>query len=831
MSAGYSATPDIYDEALASSPSKIHWQTLFKQLDNLGQDELRRRMKQSEQLVEENGVTYRAVLEDEVRQRPWKLDLVPMILDDETFKSIEEGISQRAQLLNLIIRDIYGPQDFIREGILAPETVYAHSGFLHGAVGLHEQKRSLLFYAAELARSKDGRFWVMADRSDAPAGAGFALENRIISKRTVPQLSQNLNIRTLAPFFITLKKTLRSLAPENISAPRIALLTGGSHQKFYFEDVYLARYLGYDLVQGSDLAVRDDHVYIKTLAGLLPVNVLLQRGNESGLDPLELGGGSSHGVPGLLNAIRRKNVSLVNIPGAGVIEAPVLMAQLPHLCKKILGESLKLPSIATWWCKDPEHRDYVIDHLDSLVVKPAFAASGSDEYIGAELSTKQIDELKEKILESPQSFVAQELISRSAAPMVGDDGQLHPGHVAMRVFAVANDDDYELMPGGLVRVSMNSGPMELSISGGETSKDLWVLNSESEKKVSLLPAEHCNVDLKRTGAMFPSRVADDLFWLGQSIERSDLIARMLRSMLARIEMVHEANESERSSLLQALVDVGALATDDKGNLASVDYSRILDSMNDHCQDASYSKGLAATISEMNRLSSLIRDWISPETWQQLHLAGVEYFASFQSSEKHSLSDVFDDLIVTLSSVMGLIDNGMVRSPAWRFLDIGRRIERARIMATFVASVVRSGSLSHPTTLKMVIEIIDCQMTYRARYLDDIQQNAVIDLCVTDDSNPRSILFQLEEISRHVDMLPSFSAAPLRNDEKRFVMSTIHKTRMLTSDELGEADPQKLLSVLVDVELSLKELANHLERKYLLHSGEPRQILSSLGTVS
>ncbi|HUG18760.1 MAG TPA: circularly permuted type 2 ATP-grasp protein [Planctomycetaceae bacterium] len=832
MSATYSPPAGMFDEAFQKGVARPHWQEFFKRLDLLGEKEFRKRTSQADEFLDENGVTYGAISDQATTQRPWKLDLIPLILDEPTWQTIERGIAQRTRLYDLLIRDLYGEQKTLREGWLAPETVYAHSGFLLPAIGLHERERSLVYYAAELARSPDGRFWVMADRSDSPMGVGFALENRIISNRTIPHLSKSCQTRKLSPFFVQLKQTLKALSPRKVEHPRIALLSPGPSNPNYFEDVYLARYLSYDLTQGSDLAVRDDFVYLKTLAGLLPVDVLLLRGNESELDPVEFGGGATHGVPGLLQAIRAGNVATVNVPGCGIIEAPVFKSQLPKLCRQLLGEELQLPSIATWWCQIPESREYVFENLRSLVVKPAFTASGGEEIIGADLSAEEIDSLRRRIEQNPHAFVAQELIARSAVPMLSAEGGLQPGHVALRVFAVAGEDGYSVMPGGLVRVSDSSGPMELSIAGGMTSKDLWVLTSEPDEAVSLLPTEHYNVTLKRTSAMFPSRVADDLFWLGRSIEKSDLLARMIRSLLTRIEMSNLTISNESLSLTRALAVIGAIEPGFAIGEMARSLPKLSEAIGSITSDTSQTNGLAQAVSEIMRLSSLVRDWISPETWQQLHRTGTEFFNPLaESSDLGTLADTFDDLILTLASVMGLIDNGMIRGPAWRFLDIGRRIERARTTAVFVRSMIESGKFQDVATLKMIIEISDCQMTYRSRYLDDVQQNAVFDLCVTDITNPRSIASQLNLIADHVDALPNHTNEALRNTEKRLAMAALHAVRMLTSDDLGEKSSRGLISILSQVEGSMRELSKVLEQKYLLHSGTPRQLVDTAGAIS
>ncbi len=832
MSASYTAPEKVFDEAYFKGEPRPHWKKFWSQLDQLGREELHQRSRQADEILDENGVTYGATGEDSTTARPWKLDLIPMILDESTWKVIEAGIDQRARLFNLLISDLYGEQRTIKEGLLHPEAVFAHPGYLRATIGMHQQERSLIFYAAELARSPDGRIWVMADRADSPAGVGFALENRITANRSLPVLSRSLQVRKLSPFFAQFNETLRSLSPRKVEHPRIALLSAGPSNPHYFEDVYLARYLGYDLTQGSDLAVRDDQVFIKTLAGLVPVDVLMLRGNECGIDSVEFGGRSSHSVAGLLHAIRQGNVAAVNIPGSGIIEAPVFQAQLPGVCQFLLGEELKLPSIATWWCQNSEDRKYVFDNLQNLVVKPAFSASGSEEVIGADLSASEIDKLKKRIIDKPYHFIAQELIARSAVPMVGPGGDLQPGHVAFRVFAVSAEQEYSVMPGGLVRASDSSGPMELSIAGGETSKDLWVLASEPDEARSLLPVEHTGISLKRSSAMFPSRVADDLFWLGKSLEKSDQLARMMRFLVTRIELTGDSDSSATSSLARVLADIGAIKSTVELTDLSANISKLSELTASILPEADQSRGLIASISEILRLGSLVRDWISPETWQQFNRAGSKFLSSLNASKDLAhLADAFDDLILTLASAMGLIDNGMIRGPAWRFLDIGRRIERARTTSSLVRSIVKNGQYQDVATLKMLIEVSDCRMTYRSRYLDDVQQNAVVDLCMTDATNPRSVISQLEVISNHVDALPNSSSEALHCEEKRLAMTALHHVSLLTSEELGRKHSVALESVTVFVEQSMKELAALLERKYLLHSGEPRQFAEIPGVIA
>ena len=823
----YQVPDGAYDEATDSQNARPHWRDFFARLNRIRPESLLRRVTQVDQLLDEDGVTFGAIGEESDRQRPWKLDLIPMILSEQTWTKLESGIRQRARLYDALIKDLYSDQSLLTDGTLPPESVFAHPGFLRAAVGLHpESGKSLTLYAAELARTTDGHFRVMADRSNSPVGAGFALENRIVAKRAAPRISQNQPIRPLASFFVRLKKTLRRMSPRRVENPRIILLGSGPSNPNYFEDVYLARYLGYDLAQGTDLAVRDDQVFLKTLAGLLPVDVVLLRGRERGCDPVELGGSDPHGVPGLLQALRAGKVAIANTPGAGLIESPVFMSLTDRLCQRLLGETLELPSIGTWWCNDPRSLEYVLDNMESLVIKPAFAASGSREFIAAHLGAVERDELRSQIQLRPYDYVAQELVTRSAAPMVSPEAHLVPSHVAIRLFAVADKGDYSVMPGGLVRVSRSSGPMKLSISGGECSKDLWVRSTGPLEQVTLLPPGNRTLPLTRTTALFPSRVADDLFWLGRSIDRADVLCRQVRALVGRLSAESEVVSPDTQMLVRAAIEIGQLEPGFAVGELAAGLPELVDAIPTIITDISEPNGLGSAVSEITRLSSLVRDWISPETWHQLHVTSHAFLAG-GPNEQPDLGDTaatLDALVLSLATGMGLIDNGMIRSPAWRFLDLGRRIERATILARFLTSLLQSELVSDVAVLRMVLEVLDCQMTYRARYLDDVQQNAVLDLGITDSTNPRSLESLFSQIVEHVDALPDDTQSVLRSDEKRLAMSAVHSVRMLTSDELGDPNPEVLLSVLKKADQDLQSLSAVLQRKYLLHSGEPRQIV-------
>ncbi|MEQ1671024.1 MAG: circularly permuted type 2 ATP-grasp protein, partial [Hyphomicrobium sp.] len=446
----------------------------------------------------------------------------------------------------------------------------------------------------------------------------------------------------------------------------------------YFEDVYLSRYLGYTLVEGADLAVRDDRVFLKTLAGLAPIDVIISRGTEHGIDPLELGGGEPHGIPGLLRVIREGKVVLANVPGCGLIESPIFMAFLPQACQRLLGENLLIPSIATWWCGNPEQMQIVQDRFADLVLKPAFQASGGEEVFVANLDEPARNALREKIASNPFQYVAQELIARSAAPIYRD-GKISLAHVALRSYLVADGDDYSVMPGGLVRYAATPDPMVLSISAGVGSKDFWVLADEQEPTMTLLTDKDKPVTLKRTSAIFPSRVADDLFWFGQSLDRADFLARLLRSTIERLTAESMADVPELPWLIRAIAEQGQIEPGYAIEAFSLQIPLLIEDLPRMVANVDETRGLAAAISEMDRLASLERLWMSPDTARQVRETALGFRTSIETGWR-GLVDVLEalnKLILNVAAVSGLIHDGMVRGPAWRLLDLGRRVERAR----------------------------------------------------------------------------------------------------------------------------------------------------------
>ncbi|HEV3024483.1 MAG TPA: circularly permuted type 2 ATP-grasp protein, partial [Pirellulales bacterium] len=673
---GYQTPPGAYDEMFAADGQlRVGWPRFVAMLDALGARELSRRWEQARRLIHENGVIYNVHGDPQGRDRRWELDALPLVMPTSEWSIVAAGLAQRARLLNALLVDLYGPQRLVREGILPGELLVAHPGFLRACHGWNVPGNCYLhLYAAHLARSSDGGWRVVADRSDAPVGAGYALENRIVMSRMIPHVFHHCQVRRLAGFFIALRDTLRDLAPRRPDGPHTVLLSPGPASPTYFEDSYLARYLGYTLVEGEDLTVRDNRVFLKTLGGLVGVDVILRRMRQDYCDPLELDSQSRWGVAGLVHAARRGNVLLANALGSSLADSPALMAFLPAICQRLLDEPLALPSVQTFWCGDGRSLGLVLEMLDQLVIRSAFGDSRQIPIQGGSLSKVQRAELAERIKQSPANFVAQQAVVRSTAP-VWQQGAPAAGHIALRAMAVAGGETYEVLPGALAQVSTSSETPRETMFVGQASKDVWVLADGPVEAVTLLEPPGTPIAPRRSGNDLPSRVADSLFWLGRHVERAEGSARLLRSIFARlINESAPAGSSELALLYRALTGT-APAADASGDTGTPSMERqVLDFLYDPQRLGS----LHAMLASLSRVATVVRDRISLDTWRILKRIDDDFRPGYPLGVV-SLADVLtmlNQMVLNFSAFSGVAMENMTRGPGWQFLDVGRRVERA-----------------------------------------------------------------------------------------------------------------------------------------------------------
>jgi len=826
-----------------------HWQVLDRALNEFGPGEMWRRWEQARQLIRQHGVSFNVYGDARGLDRPWPLDPVPVVLAPDEFASLAAGLAQRATLLDRLLADVYGPRRVIREGLLPPEVVLAHPGLLRACAGIVPPGgRFLHFYAADLVRAPEGDLRVLADRTQAPAGAGYALENRIVLGRVLPEAFRECHAQRLASFFRTLRDTLAALAPHGRENPRIVLLTAGPHNATYFEQAFLAQYLGYPLVEGGDLTVRDGRVFLKTLGGLHPVDVILRRLNDDWCDPLELRPESLLGVPGLLQAARDGQVAIANALGAGVVQTPALTPFLPALCRALLGEELMLGSVETWWCGQPDILEHVIGHLGEMVIKPAYppGAAGAllaptpgtssepgEAIFGAHLDAEAAAKLAAAMRAAPGRFVAQRRVMPSTVPVIEGD-ELKPRSLVLRAFVVADGvDGYETMPGALAVVGGAADEIDISIARGARSKDTWVISEGEVNEFSLLRPAAQPVAATRGGGDLPSRVADNFFWLGRYAERAESIARLARVICHRLaDRGRRAFAADFAPLVMALRTQTRVASGRAdGNGAPRKGGEPERAVRESLFDTTHDGTLYATARAIERVARSIRDRLSMDSWSVV--VGLQHEVddgerAGANERLLALAARMDRVVMILSALAGFTSESVTREAAWRFHDMGRRLERALNTALVVEQTLGAVRPDETALLEALLDAGDSAMTYRRRYRATLQVAPVVDLLAADEGNPRSILFQLVALAEHIAALPRDPTLARRSPEERIAFEALSAFRLLDVDVVcapdGDARPA-LRELCTGLIANMQRLSDALSGSYLAPATVSRSLAS------
>ncbi len=808
-----------FDELLgADGAVRPHWEPLVRDFAGESVAELHRRWETGRRFIRDQGITYNVYGEADGLDRPWRLDPVPFVFAAAEWRALESALVQRAVLIDRVLADCHGAQNLIRSGQLPPAMVFAQPDFLRPLHGVKPAGRRLLqFYAADLSRSPDGRWWVVADRTQIPTGAGYALANRLIASRMLPEAFRDLQVQRLAGFFRDTQSALAGLSACGGEA-RVVVLTPGPYNETYFEQSYLSRYLGYTLVEGQDLTVRDDRVFLKTLSGLEPVDVILRRVDDDFCDPLELRNDSMLGVPGLVEAVRRGHVAVANALGSGLLQSPAFMAFLPGLCRQVLGEELKLPSVATWWCGQESAERYVEDNFANLILKPAFRAPPGPA------PTDRAGWLRQ-IRWQPHAYVAQEKVPLSFAPS-WEGGGFVASPVSVRVYLVAHGDSYRVMPGGLGRIAPEPAGRFVSLQHGGASKDVWVRAAAPVSEVTLLGQSTEPVELRRVGNNLPSRLADNFFWLGRYAERADATARLLRSALVRFNPESTGSAwPVLAPLLSTLAEHGQLTAE--GILPLRQRPEALEAeLLAVVFDPARPGSLRDTADQLRRLAILVRDRTSNDLWRVLTQLDDRLTppAGVSSLLVGDAVAVINQTLVDIASFHGLTNDNMTRAQGWRFLDMGRRIERSIQICTFLASVFSAPDAENLGLLEAVLEVCDCSITYRSRYTVLPQLAAVCDLVLLDDTNPRSLLFQLNQLVKHFDRLPRENLAALPSAGQRVLIDCMARLRLADPRELGRGVLAPLTGIaeaIHHIGAAMPHLSDAIAVSYFAHSSISR----------
>jgi uncharacterized circularly permuted ATP-grasp superfamily protein/uncharacterized alpha-E superfamily protein len=821
FAAGYARDPAVSDEMVDADGSlRPHWRMFVSMLDDLGPDELLRRWGEARRLIHDNGITHNVYGDPDGLDRPWNLDFVPMLVPAAEWDTLAAALQQRARLIDLLIADLYGKQETIRSGALPPEIVWSNPQFLRPCHGIDlPNRRHLHLYGADVVRVAEGRFAVLSDRTQAPSGAGYTLENRIVMSRVLPSIFRQCNVQRLAPFFVALRQMLTNLAPMHPDNPRVVLLTPGPYNETYFEHAYLARYLGYTLVQGNDLTVRDAKVYLKTLSGLQRVDVILRRVDDDFCDPLELYAGSYLGVPGLTEAVREGNVAVANALGSGVLQGPVFLPFMHAACRQLLGEDLKIPCVATWWCGQKPAMDHVLANLKDLVIKPAFPARRTSPVFADTLSKTDLAALAERIRADPSAYVAQEHIRTATVPALEGD-RVEPRRFVTRAYlAATTSGDYALMPGALTRITHDAASMDVSLQTGGGSKDTWVLADAPVSQISLLAPTTEPVELSRGGGALPSRIADDLYWLGRYVQRAEALVRFARATLNRLL---DQSGVEGARCLPSLVSL-SVGKEVEFESGSIDHEWVEHLIHDDRTD-----GLRSTVANVQRIAGLLRDRISLDAWRILQSVEreVEAFEIDLEEPTARVGDLLDRLIVHFAAFAGLTTDSMTRGQAWQFLDMGHRVERALSTIELFRHLMIDITTNDSPALEAVLEIADSALTYRRRYLTHLEAHAVADLLLCDESNPRSLAFQAAAIETHLYELPYEGSHPNQRPHQQRVKRLRALLQLVDIEEMCHAVEDRrawLDGLLAEAGDHLMHLSESISQFYFAHAPAPRRL--------
>lgn len=830
---GYrSQVSGAHDELLDADGSvRPHWRQFLAKFGELTVAERGQRAQRLDRRVRETGIAYDIFADPTKNKQRWQLDLVPLIFAPEEWRRLEAALIQRARLFDLLLRELYSVQDTMRQGLLPPELVFSDPAFLHPARAILPEAGPLRFYAADLARDPDGSWRVIDNHTETLAGVGFALANRVAHSHVAGDLLRSCNAVRTAGYFQRLQSALT--AHTRRDDPRCALLTPGPHHEDYFSHAYIARYLGYLLVEGSDLRTRAGKVFLKTLEGLKEIDLIVRCVEGRSCDPLELDSAGFLGPVGLMQAFRKSPKLVVNAIGSAVAQNRGLSAYLPALSERLLGEPLMVPDATRWWLGDDGARRHVMSNLDGLVIRkaqegtgrPGRAAFGRDP---ATLTGPERAALAREIELHGAEMVAEKKVGFGTTPSLDRDG-FRPSHFAVRMFVGMTPDGYAVMPGGLAMTVDPRSAVALSAPDGQT-RDVWVLSdAEQAPHVSLWRPTVENARVQRSQRVIQSRVADDLFWLGRYAERADWTLRIVRSALQRVEEDSGPAQGRRA-VRRCLEDfLGTDAGPPPARAGMRLEAEIEFLCNRLMTGQRGSRTLGVTFDSLYRVASLARDRLSLEAWRTLSAfqPGASLRNAIASAQPAAMLDHIDEGLGAIAAFNGLNHENMTRNYGWSFLDMGRRLERAYNLSEAILSmfIPAHDEEQEASSLMLLLELADSFITYRSRYRLDPMLALVLDLLLLDEANPRSLVFQLAAISRHLDTLPQSSQGVSLTEDRRLILRLLTSIRLAEIERIAAEQGRETLERLMKEQLDLlPDLSNAVARHYFnLIEGAPHRV--------
>lgn len=820
------------------------WKSFFTSFNQLGNSEILNRNTEISRLLKENGVTYNIYGDNTGLNRDWNVDAIPFLITKEEWETMEAALVQRAELFNLLLQDIYGEQKLIRNGILPPELVYNHTGFLRQCAGMKlPGKHSLVLYSADVARSPEGKFWIISDRTQAPSGSGYALENRNVMTRVLPELFSGLKVRHLSPYFDTLSNSLSELGSRLHQNPRIVILTPGPGNETYFEHSYLSSHLGYTLVQGNDLMVKNNFVWLKTLSGLEKVDVIIRRIDDDYCDPLELKSDSQLGVAGLLQVIRSGNVSIANPPGSSILENPGLMPFLQNIARYFFGTGLLMPTIASWWCGQPKELTYVLNNIQSLVIKRIYRGTNKGTSVdGGSLTQEQISELKKRIIKQPFMYVGQEKIGLSSTPSLVNK-KVEPRKTIFRSFLVSNGESYTAMAGGLSRTSSDAMNFIVSNQSGGFSKDTWILAPEPVSSI-YIPKKHAERDSLKTSGILPSNTAENLFWVGRYTERLLGNARFHRTVIQSIaegnRLMEESDIQTEHILLKALTHYtftypGFIDDEDGKNDIEFMLRHPWPELNDIIFNEERAGSLKYDFLLFIRAVHAVRDHWSIDTWRVLRGIEEEWKSIKPGTVPGHLKTqhILDNLVTSVVAFIGLNRESISREQGWLMLDMGRKMEQCLLLISMLRATLVN-KYDEPVDYRLqeaVLTSNESLVNFRYKYRSLLQLPLVLDLMIFDPNNPRSLLYQMDRLKKSLGNLPknngdlTTAAHDILIGKAYDLLKQCDKVTLSTLDEEG-AQYIQLDDFLSEMYDYISGIQSAIAKAYFIHAQSHKQLFST-----
>ena len=829
-----------YDEVLKQNMTiNPNWEKLLSNLTQMGTDALISKQTEMDWLMDENGVTYNVYNDPKGMHRSWELNIVPFLIHQKEWETIEKGIKQRSELLNLILKDIYAKRELIKNGIIPPEVIYAHRGFLRQCDQIqYKTTKNLLIHSADVARGPDGRMWVVNDRTQAPSGMGYALENRYSTSRILPDIFKDIHVKQPSSFFADFNQMLIDAAPQNNENPNIVILTPGPLNETYFEHAYLSSFLGYPLVTGNDLVARGGKIWMKSLKELKQVDVILRRVDDVFMDPLELREDSYLGVAGLLDVVRQGQVTIINPIGSGVLENSGLIPFMNAICKYFFKEELILPQIASWWCGQEKERNYVLNNLTNLVVKRIDRSNRESIYFCEFLKANQLENLKKEILSNPYSFVAQEKISFSTAPDFVKD-KLEPRKVMCRLFSIAKNDAYSVMPGGLVRVAPERENLFVSNQRGGVSKDFWIVADEPQTNIQNYSWDNtCRISVSGINDL-PSNTAENLYWSGRYLGRALVTARFLRTVLNKMSNEqYNKNKTQSESLLALFQSVTNITSTFPGFIGEEGEEALKDPLKEIVSlmiDKDVMGSFAQTLSSFNNSYYSLRNLWSKDMWRVFD--GIQkIWTRFEKEDDKTttpaLIKVLDRIITRLIAFMGLIEESILVEQGLLLYFIGLQTEQATMNIAKCRSLLVVNYKQQPQyeILEAILTSHESLNIYRYSYRSYLSIENVINLILLDKEYPKSLAYQLRRIQKDIDRLPHSEVTGKATDCQKYISEANFKISSLNIEALLELDVEGVIRQNLDDALSelsdlLHETSLAVSDTYFNHAYQQKQLVN------